>query len=335
MVGIGPDGEEFWNRSHDTGITSSPLVVTEVEEPYDPFIVYGDESGRLHGIEVHNPYVARLAILYNYVEWHIKLGSSIQSSPFVWHEKIYVGVERADGGGRVVCIGSIDPDNEPYVEVLDTRQVEGEVQVEFVVHNLLHDNATVEFMAQNVEASRLPGTEPSPTYRATLVSYPPEGLKPFTIRLYLDGEVQLTYRGEVMCLVEGWAKVELKVATPKNGQSGVEGILLASGTVSSNYTIRALYAEWGSTGEMVNATIAPNWTLALETEHLDGGEQVLRFVAYDGYRTAVVEVQLSIGKEEMRGVEPVEVVPLLILIVVLVVLLRTKPPRVSEKASGQ
>ncbi len=335
MVGIGPDGEEFWNRSHGTGITSSPLVVTEVEEPFDPFIVYGDESGRLHGIEVHNPYVARLAVLYNYVEWHIKLGSSIQSSPFVWHEKIYVGVERANGGGRVVCIGSIDPDSEPYVELLDTQQVEGEVRVEFVVHNLLHDNATVEFMIQNVEASLLPGAEHAPTYRATFKAYPPEGLKPFTIRLYLDDEIQLTHRGEVMCLIEDWAKVKLKVTTPKDGQTGVEGILLASGTVSSNYTIQALYAEWVSTGDIVNATVASNWTLALETEHLDRGEQVLRFVASDGYRTSVVEVQLSIGKEETMEVEPIEVVPLAILIIVLIALLRTKPPRVSEKASGQ
>ena len=93
MVGIGPDGKEFWNRTHGSGITSSPLIVTEVEEPYDPFIVYGDEGGRLHGIEIYNPYATRPLYVHNYVEWHIKLGSSIQSSPFVWHKRVYVGVE--------------------------------------------------------------------------------------------------------------------------------------------------------------------------------------------------------------------------------------------------
>ncbi len=362
MIGMGPDGEEFWNASHASAITSSPLVVTEVEEPYDPFIVYGDEGGTLHGIEIHNPYQTnRYAYIHQYVEWHIKLGSSIQSSPFLWHNRTYVGVETGEGG-RVVCIGSINEESEVYIEMWNTNLKEGEVRINFEVHNLEPDNVTVEFEGLEKEANRAyltpwenpwnpPEPEPYPFanrregYGTTFPATPPEGMKPFIIRLYVDNTVVLTYVGQVMCLVKGWAEVLLTVEEPKDQDIIEEGtILVASGTVSSNYTIRNMRAEWDFNGNRINITIQPNWTIALETADLERGTHLLYFRASDNYRSDSWVIVVHIGEpgringEGMNGDRSAEVgagdiVAVLVLIVIFVYLLRTKPPRVSEDPS--
>ncbi len=342
MVGIGPWGEELWNISHPAGITSSPVIAKDPNEIYDPILVYGDEGGTLHCIEIYNSWILRSFFYYEPIEWHVKLGSSIQSTPFVWHRKVYVGVETEDGGGRVVCIGAIDNTTEPYVEVLRTSQTEGEVNINFIVHNLLHDRATVEFEGEVKEAFAVPvgptmppQTPPPPTYLSNFNATPPEGLEPFTIRLYSGDALVLTHRGEVMNLVEGWDEVVLKVRHPGDGERVTEGILVASGTVSSNYTIQRIYAEWDESGERINCSLDPNWTVALETSELEDGRHSLTFVAYDGFRFDSVTIHVLIGEEETPEVVLAEVGILLILIVVLVVLFRTKPPRVSEKASDQ
>jgi outer membrane protein assembly factor BamB len=335
MVGIGPDGEEFWNASHDVGITSSPLVITEVEEPYDPFIVYGDEGGRLHAIEIYNPYVTRLAYLHNFVEWHIKLGSSIQSSPFVWHEKIFVGVEKADGGGRVVCIGAIDPDNEAYVEILgnDNHGADGWF-VTCAIHNLKPDSVTIELegdVRDAIQKDTLP--EDPEEFGASFTVTPPEGFKTVVVRAYQNGELALTHVGEVMSLVDGWNEVVVTVHHPKDGQDGIEGIFVASGTVSSNYTIERIYAVWDGSGERFNCSGAPNWTVALETSHLEEGEHVLTFVASDGYREGRASVKVFVGEDKTDPVEALEMIPLIILIILLLVLFLTKPPRKGDRSS--
>ena len=59
MVGIGPWGNELWNRSHPAGITSSPVIAQDPREKYDPILVYGDEGGTLHCIEIHNSWTGR------------------------------------------------------------------------------------------------------------------------------------------------------------------------------------------------------------------------------------------------------------------------------------
>lgn len=335
MVGIGPDGEEFWNRSHDAGITSSPMVVTEVEEPYDPFIIYGDEGGRLHAIEVHNPYVGRFAYLHNYVEWHVQLGTSVQSSPFMWHDRTYVGVETGQGG-RVVCIGAIDPATEPYIEILSNDYSLYGWRVTCAIHNMEPDRVTIELEGDVEEAVRKETLPDEPeVYGAGFTIKPPEGLKSVVVRAYDDGELVLIHSGEVMSIIPGWNQVILTVDHPKDGQKGFEGILVASGTVTSNYTVKRVYAQWDRSSEQINCTGAPNWTVALETVHLDKGEHTLKFVAYDDYRTTSVQLRIFIGEEEEdRDVEVIEVVSLLILIFILIALFRTKPPRVSEKASG-
>lgn len=337
MVGIGPDGEEFWNVSHDVGITSSPLVITEVEEPYDPFIVYGDESGRLHAVEIYNPYVGRLAYVHTFVEWHVKLGSSIQSSPFVWHDKIYVGVEKADGGGRVVCVGSIDPESEPFIEILDNDNIGTDGWfVTCAVHNFSPDRVTIELEGEVKEAMHKDSPPGGPdVYGATFTVKPPEGYKTVVVRAYVDGELHITHVGLVMSLVVGWNEVVVTIDHPSNGQNGIKGILIASGTVSSNYTIERMYAFWGGPGEKVNCTGVPNWTVAMETSHLSEGEHVLYVVADDGYRTGRTSVTVYVGGESTDDVDPLELLPLVILIIVLLALFRTKPPRVSENASGQ
>jgi hypothetical protein len=358
MVGIGPDGEEFWNRSHAAGITSSPMVVTGVEEPYDPFIVYGDEGGRLHGIEVHNPYVLRPEYVHDYVEWHVQLGTSIQSSPFMWHDRTYVGVETEEGG-RVVCLGSAPSESEVFVEVFHGYPREGRVAITFIVHNLEPDRITVEFegeVREPVEGiSHAPWEDKFPppigdanvVYSANFTATPPEGLKPFVIRLYVDDELVHTHAGQIMCLVEGWAEVVLLVGTPTDGQVVEEGsILVASGTVSSNYTIQSLMVIWDHEWEnRINITIQPNWTIALETAHLERGTHFLFFSAGDAYRGDDVTLIVHIGEpgpingntdgDKNTEVGTWDIVALIVLAVILVALFRTKPPRVSEKASGQ
>ncbi len=334
MVGIGPDGKEFWNVSHDVGITSSPLVVTEVEEPYDPFVVYGDEGGTLHAIEVYNPYVGRYAYVHNFVEWHVKLGSSIQSSPFMWHNRTYVGAE-TEKGGRVVCIGVIDPESEPYVEPIQFRYGEGAVMVMIRVHNLFlgSTRVMVEFEGETKEANRfLLGND----YLVTFNSTAPEGMKPYIIRVFYDDRLVLTNRGQIMSLVEGWDRVDLRISTPKNGTVITRNIFVVSGTASSNYTIEGVYGFWDNHARVFNCTGAENWTVALDTVGIKDGWHNLTIIANDGWRMGIYQIRIHIGEmDDHPSVGQLDLIALLILLVVLVALLRTKPPRTSEKASDR
>jgi hypothetical protein len=351
MLGIGPDGKEFWNATHEAGITSSPLVVTEVEEPYDPFIVYGDEGGRLHGVEIHNPYqVFHYTYVHSYVEWHVKLGSSIQSSPFLWHERVYVGVETADGGGRVVCLGGDIRDDEVVMTIGQPGSIfgivgeGGTVEVHVTTYNFSPDRIDVTFDGTVRPASRNWSIEPyDPRADVWTVEFPatvPEGRRLVIARAYEDDVEVLVAVGEVMSLVEGWDSVDVTIDHPADGEVVTEPILVASGQASSNYTIWWVkyYFDEADFFSWRDCTGTENWTAAIETDRLDEGWHDLTIVANDYYRTGRLVVRIHIGElddeEEEERIEPVEVILLIILIVVLVVLFRTKPPRVSEKASG-
>ena len=306
----------------------------------DPFIVYGDEGGRLHGIEVQNPYVLRPLIYDPPIEWHIKLGSSIQSSPFLWHNKSYVGVEKADGGGRVVCIGTINPETEPYVELIPGGyQPEGEVWVAMYVHNIWHDvtRVMVEFEGEQKQAYFHPyGLDPKSgtlEYLAKFNSTPPEGMKTVIVRVYEEGELVVTHRGQVMSVVRGWDQVDVRISDPKDRDTVTKKILVASGTASSNYTIRGAYARWDDWDVYINCTGTENWTVAIETAGLEKGWHTLTIVAYDDWRVGSTVISVHIGeKDDGSNVTGYDVVAFLFLTVILVALFRTKPPRVSEKA---
>ena len=337
MYGIGMNGDIFWEQSHPYGISSSPLLVEQERLSDDAFLIYGVLDGTLHMRDIRNPYIFRDAEYAPPVEWSIKLGTSIQSSPFIYHGKVYVGVETANGG-KMVCIGDLWPQYEVVITI-DTPTVhgdfmEGVVLIEGTFEGLEPDRIAVQFDVPGGPGSSIQEF-PEPGRWSTSYLVPAvEGPKTLRIQAWKDGRFVADEVLEVMILVEGWSSINITIDSPVPREK-VEGVLLSSGTASSNYTLQGVLVRIGKEGPWVQADGLSNWTAALDTFDLPDGEHKLWVRVTDEHRTEETSVRFRIGDEKKTGGSDIvilEVVALLVLIVVLVVLFRTKPPRVSEKA---
>ncbi len=141
---------------------------------------------------------------------------------------------------------------------------------------------------------------------------------------------------DVMVLIEGWSDIDINIVSPRSGEK-VEGILLANGTATSNYTLKEVSVRIDEDGPWQIAKGLANWTVALDTHNLTDGKHKLWVRASDEYRTGETSVDFMLGEEMTAGtssIDVLEAIALVALIVILVALLRSKPPRVSEKASG-
>jgi outer membrane protein assembly factor BamB len=335
VLAIDGTGEPFWNTTHRFGVTSSPIVATGFNEPFDPFIIYGDQEGYLHGYEVLNPYVNRDLGLYTPVQWHVKLGTSIQSSPFLYHERVYVGAETGGGGGVIACIGDPDLADELFIDIVPlpgTDHEEGRVKVMVRVNGTVPDRVEVTFDGTTIVA--VPPGSGEVLYSAEFLATPPEGMRPVLARAIIDGQPVLETVGETLSLVEGWDLVEITVQRPDAGQV-VEGVIVVSGTASSNYTILSVEVSWDDTEDWSLATGTDEWTAGLETGNLSSGDHTLVVRAFDGYRWGTDRVKVKVEDGETMEVSALEVGAFLLLFIVLLVLIRTKPPRTSEGASEE
>ena len=337
MYGIGVNGDIFWEQSHEYGISSSPLLVRQEKNPDDAYLIYGVLDGTLHMRDIRNPYIVRDAEYVPPVEWSIKLGTSIQSSPFVYHGKVYTGVE-TDGGGKVVCIGDLWPSYEAAITadspVIYGEKFKGITIFSGSIEGVQPDRWYVRFGGPGSAAS---GTShiPEPGRWSTSYAYPvTEGPISLRIEAWKNERLLADEVIEVMILVPGWSHIDIDIEGPVPGER-IEGILLSNGTASSNYTLQEVLVRIGKEGPWTQADGLSNWTAALDTYDLSDGEHRLWVRVTDEHRTEETSVSFRIGEEKKTGGSDIvilEVVALLVLIVVLVVLFRTKPPRVSEKA---
>ncbi len=344
MYFIDQDGEVWEQWSGTGGMTTSPMLALDfVDGPLTgPLLVYADDGGTLYGREVLWPGDTMPAVWDPDVEWNITLGTSIRSSPFLYHDKVYVGAT-TDDGGVITCIGYLIEGAEGVISVAPTTEYgqkeDGKVQVRGIVEGLVPDvlRVTFEGTDQDVEP------QTNGLFTALFATERREGPRTVTVRALVDDIVVIEEQAEVLVLVDDWGAPVITIDSP-TANSTVDGIVRASGTVTSNYTLRLLAIRWD--GDLDNWTSildvgefdGQGWNVTIDTHGLEPGEHILEVIADDGYRSSIESIPLNVEKGEDSSGNDIgvyEVVLLILLIIVFVYLLRTKPPRVSEDPSKQ
>ena len=338
VIAINETGKVFWNRSHEGGISSSPIISTFGNESNDftnPFIIYGDQAGFLHGVMIDIP--PGLWTVDPPIAWDIKLGTSIQSSPFLYHERVYVGVEREGGKGAVVCIGSSSPKGEMWIEVLQVPEIrEGIIDIHVEVFGAPVEDLTVEIVYH--------GTTEQATYdqdegywTASTPATPPEDYQRVDVLARIDGVVLASENVHPMVLIEGWDSFDIDVKMPKES-SHVDGLFRVEGTARSNYTIQDLVVRWDDHEDHWNVLDSGdfqdgNWNITIDTQGLEDGEHTLWVLGHDEYRDDAVSITVFIGEEEVTPVKMSDIAFVIFFVLLLVYFVRTKPARVSEDPS--
>ena len=336
VIAINQTGKVFWNRSHEGGITSSPIISTDFRTANDPFIVYGDQSGILHGVEIFDPNIWRPADDIP-IEWDIKLGSSIQSSPFLYHERVYVGVERAGGKGAVVCIGSSSPKGEMWIKVLQVPEIrEDIIDIHVEVFGAPVEDLAVEIVYQ--------GTTVAATYDgvqqywyASTEAKPPEGWQRVDVLAKVDGIVLAVEQVYMMVLIEGWDSLDIQIEKPNEG-SYMDDLFRVEGTATSNYTIDSLVVRWDEQEDHWNVLESGqfqdgSWNITIDAQGLEDGEHTLWVLGRDEYRDDSASITLYIGEDAATPVKLSDIAFVIFFILLLVYFVRTKPARVSEDPS--
>ena len=338
VIAINETGEVFWNRSHEGGITSSPIISSIGPSPFeDPFIVYGDQAGVLHGLRIDIP--PWLWETGDPIDWDIKLGSSIQSSPVLYHERVYVGVERQGGKGAVVCIGSPTPEGEMWIKVLQIPEVrEGIIDIHVEVFGAPAEDLTVEIVYE--------GTTESATYDeaqhywyASTEAKPPEDWQRVDVLARVDGVVLAVEQVYTMVLIEGWDSLDIVIERPKEG-SHMDGLFRVEGMATSNYTIDSLLVRWDDREDHWNVLESGqfqdgSWNITIDTQGLEDGEHTLWVLGRDEFRDGAASITLYIGEDEATPVKLSDITFVIFFILLFVYFLRTKPARVSEDPSKQ
>lgn len=339
VIAINETGQVFWNRSHEGGITSSPIISTFGNESNDftnPFIIYGDQAGFLHGVMIDIP--PGLWTVDPPIAWDIKLGTSIQSSPFLYHERVYVGVEREGGKGAVVCIGSSTPEGEMWIEVLDVPEIsEGTIDIHVVVHGAPIEDLTVEIEYQGTTEDAT--FDPVEGYwSASTEAKPPEEWQRVDVLARVDGVVLALEQVNTMVLIEGWDSLDIVVDRPSKG-SYVDGLFRVEGTATSNYTIDELVVRWDDNEDHWNVLDSGNfqdgsWNITIDTQGLEDGKHTLWVLGHDEYRDGAASITVFVGEEdEATPVKLSDIAFVIFFILLLVYFVRTKPARVSEDPS--
>ncbi|UCC92368.1 MAG: PQQ-binding-like beta-propeller repeat protein [Thermoplasmata archaeon] len=337
MYGIGIEGDVFWERSHAYSITSSPILIQQEANPKDAYLIYAVQDGTLHMRDIKNPYVGRIQNILPPVEWSIKLGTSIQSSPFIYHGRVYIGVE-TETGGKVVCIGELWPEHEVIVTadspILYGGKFEGTAIFTGSLEGVEPDRLRVQLWGEWGPAGTITNLQ-EPGRWSMAFRYPmTEGPQYLKVWAWKDERLLADEVFHVMVLVEGWSHIDIDIENPSHGER-VEGVLLATGTAFSNFTLETVQLRIDDDGQWYTAEGLSNWTAALDTHDISDGEHTLWVRVTDEHRYDDVSVVFRIGEDKTTGSSDIgglEVALLLILIVILVVMFRTKPAR-PEKPS--
>ncbi len=338
MLVIGPDGE-LEDVSFPKGGSSSPLLIRNFPREYDHLLVYGSDDGFLHAKEYRNPNIIRPAIYEPLVEWDVELGIAVKSSPFAYHDKVYVGAERENGKGAVACIGEWDDSAEPYIVPRDYYDRHGVLWVEAEVKGDVQTTGVRVLFDDGVhDADPIGGV-----WRTTLPISPPFGWRNVTIEAYDAGGGIATERAMVYVFSIIPGAVEVVIDSPSNG-TRVEGVVLVTGRVISNYSIGYLHVFWDEEPpvlpDLPNGEYSEgNWTAALETVDLKHGLHTINAIAItEGSPlrgNASIRVKVVDEADEKRSVGFLDIVAALVLIAIFVALLLTKPPRVPEGSSPE
>jgi outer membrane protein assembly factor BamB len=328
------EGSVEWTMRFEGGITSSPTVAYDHKDT-GSLVIVGSGDGSVYAIEDNWKLVTKEPPS---VLWSLELGMAVDTSAFLYNEKVYIGAERRGGKGAIACIGVLDPDREAFLSI-STPDPPAEGLVELTVE-------TLGFVADSVEiSSELNEYEASPVgdkvWEVSFEPLPPEEVKLIYVRAIIDGQVFIEDSVLVQALIEGVESVFVTVNEPDQ-RASVGGNVVVRGSASSAHTVREVRVWWD---DDVNNSVLwvptteyktfDNWTIVVSSAGLSSGKHTLNVEARDKYRStsAGVVVNVEGPAKDVGDVTTGEVVLIILLVIVFAVLLVTKPPRVSESPS--
>jgi len=327
---IDQHGDVYHAEALVNGASSSPLLALDLSHGaiVGPLLVFADHGGNLYGREVPWPHSYGPDEVDPPVNWSVNLGSYIQSSPFLYHGKVYVGVEMTDGTGAVACVGALVEGAEGTIEVGRESfyvQEDGEYQVQGLVRGIVPDGVEVDVEGTTLE----PALFENGAFYLQVPSERYEGDREVVVRAYVDGALVLTERASVFVRVAGWNDFRVHIERPGRGDL-LKGVFTASGTARSNYTVTSMrvYID----GDLANATEPDdllNWSVVLDTHGLEDGWHTLFVYAEDEWSDATTSLRFRVGEEEgeTSDVTAGDAIAFLLLAAVFVVLLLTRPSR--------
>jgi len=323
-------GEVYHREALVNGASSSPILALDLSHGMivGPLLVFADHGGNLYGRELLWPHSGVFAVYDPPVNWSVNLGSFIQSSPFLYHGKAYVGVEMTDGTGAVACVGVLVEGTEGTIEVGRETffvQEDGEYQVQGLVRGIVPNRVEVDVEGTTLE----PGLFANGAFYLQVPSERRQGDREVVVRAYVNGEEVATERALVFVHVAGWNDFTVHIDRPGRGDR-LSGVFTASGTARSNYTITSVLVYIDD--DIANATRPEdllNWSVVMDTHGLDDGVHTLSAYAEDEWSEVTTSLRFSVGEEEggTSDVTAADAIAFLVLATVFVVLLLTKPPR--------
>jgi outer membrane protein assembly factor BamB len=319
-----------WPLNLGAGIRSSPMLLFEPlsDNPGDGCVVVGTEDGFLIAVNIK----WHMGRSISGVRWHLKLGTSVSSSPFIYHNRIYVGAADGDAG-VVACVGTLDP---RYNETVIT--VEGPPAGAYVLtgSNVTFNTSIPVHSAEIVVGpARYAAVKTGLGWTATIGPTAPLGRSLVTINaLGAGGENLGTTTLELFIRSPGESPPTIFIDSPRNDQR-LSGVVLGEGRAQGHWPVLKVEARWDDTGDWTNATGTSNWTVALETSGLPDGSHVIHVRAWDGLLAGESSVEVRIGPEMTGHYAPgwADIVMILVIIVILIALLATKPSRPKDADS--
>ncbi len=318
------DGVLDWSLDYSRTITSSPVLA--LTEDDGRFLVFGVEDGLLVCVEDANH--SSVDTSEPVERWRVQLGTSIPSSPFPYHNRIYVGAENGSGG-LVACIGKLgnpgDAGQITIVEPQDGAYVYRDLLVSFRIDGLEADSAEV-----TVDGVPQPAEKGGVLWRAELRLSMDPGPVRITARTQLENGVFLEEGILVNLLPDDAMGLQITIVSPENG-SRHDDVVVVRFDLRADRPILWARVRWEDQGDWLNATKEDVWIAALDTSNLTDGRHTIRIEAFDGLLgVAFVDIVKGEEEEDDRDITWLEVAIVAILVVVVAILMATKPRRKGE-----
>jgi outer membrane protein assembly factor BamB len=318
------DGVLDWTLDFTLLITSSPvLAVTEDDRR---FLVYGVEDGLLVCVEDENH--ASAGTSEPVERWRLQLGTSISTSPFPYHNRIYVGAENGSTG-LIACIGKLGNPGDTGRIVIESPAegafVSGHVDMAFRVEGFEPLSAEV-----TVDGTVIPASQVAERWRANIQLSGSTRELLITARARVENGVIIEEGVTVTFLEEGAQGPVVSILKPEQDVR-VKGVVVARGTAEAERPILWVWARWDDEGEWRNATGTEDWVVALDTANLSDGSHRLNVEVFDGLLGEdSVKVLVGDEDEDGRDITWLEVAIVAVLVVVVAILMATKPRKKGE-----
>ncbi len=303
----------------DGPITSSPVLFGGYEGDGIALVV-ATKIGQIvtyeymyEGPGTSRPYLEEL--------WRLKLGTSITSTPFSYHGRLYVGAEDGEEG-LVACIGVLEDEGRITVHSpAEGTHLLSPVNVSFSVEGVNVDYAEVVVGDATYLASETGGI-----WHVTVPTAATYGSTRLLVRAWEAGVTLAESSVEVNLRDPLGSRPMVTIAKPVD-HGRVKGTFVASGSASGDplWPVQRVVAVWDDEDFGAVATGTSNWAVALNCSGLGEGKHVLVVWAFDGLYWGESSVSLLVDNDESFVVGLADIVAIILLLTVVAVLILTRP----------